>query len=440
MRVFAQALAAILILMLATGTAFAADTVRVGLILPLTGSDSGLGAIEQASFELAVSSINNSGGIGGSRIEMVVEDSMDEPEAARAAVRKLMDEDKVALICSGGGFRSVHAAAGIALNRGFPFLIISTPEDALTEPASYTPSSIRARALRNSLGGTMEPKDRAKAEKAIRKLEKKARSEGKRLRKRFSIFRLGPPLSEYSAGVLSLLKKTLKPKTAAIVHEDTDTGSRQAGYFEEAAKKIGIKTIFSKGFDPNGGDLQTILAAADKESPDILYMISYMGNASRLAGLAGETMAEGTVLAGEGTRFMSPALPQAAEGMLVSSVWHESAGIAGALKYYNTFTGIKNTDPGPDGAAAYSAAFVAASALERADSLQTGDLKEALASTEMTTVFGPVEFGPYDGKLNQDTGGAYAGQWVEGSFSLVWPAEVAGSDPVLPEKPISRSR
>jgi len=50
---------------LVTTIASAADTVRVGIVLPLTGDQANFGEIEKQSFDLAAEEINAAGGING---------------------------------------------------------------------------------------------------------------------------------------------------------------------------------------------------------------------------------------------------------------------------------------------------------------------------------------------------------------------------------------
>ena len=57
--------AAILSLVMAASTGFAADTIKVGVLLPLTGSQAKFGEIEKRSYEMAAEEINAKGGVKG---------------------------------------------------------------------------------------------------------------------------------------------------------------------------------------------------------------------------------------------------------------------------------------------------------------------------------------------------------------------------------------
>ena len=70
--------------------ASAADTVKVGIVLPLTGDQAKFGEIEKNSFDMALEEINAAGGINGKKLELVMEDDTGRPEVGRSVVEKLI--------------------------------------------------------------------------------------------------------------------------------------------------------------------------------------------------------------------------------------------------------------------------------------------------------------------------------------------------------------
>ncbi len=110
-----------------------AFAVRIGALVPLTRP----GWIEAgrhllAGLELAVREVNDTGGIAGSPLELVVRDTAADPQKAAAAVEELSSLGVAALA---GEFHSVaaRAAAARADALGLPFLCSSAVLDALTE-------------------------------------------------------------------------------------------------------------------------------------------------------------------------------------------------------------------------------------------------------------------------------------------------------------------
>lgn len=76
----------------------AADTIKIGAILAVTGPASFLGAPEAKTLDMMVADINNKGGIKGKKIELIIKDSGASPEKAVSFAKQLIEEDKVLAI------------------------------------------------------------------------------------------------------------------------------------------------------------------------------------------------------------------------------------------------------------------------------------------------------------------------------------------------------
>ena len=105
LKKLAKTIACILaILVINFGSASAVEPLKVGIILPLTGKLAKYGDIEQKSFFMAVEEINASGGLGGRKIELIIENTKGKSDVGRAVIEKLIRQDKV--IAIGGGYSS----------------------------------------------------------------------------------------------------------------------------------------------------------------------------------------------------------------------------------------------------------------------------------------------------------------------------------------------
>jgi branched-chain amino acid transport system substrate-binding protein len=69
--------------------------------------------------------------------------------------------------------------------------------------------------------------------------------------------------------------------------------------------------------------------------------------------------------------------------------------------------------------------YVVADSLKRAKALTPEAVREAMAATNMMTVFGPVKFVSYDKKTQQNKLPTYLVQWQKGKLETVWPKEMA---------------
>ena len=85
-----------------------AETFKVGILCPITGTQAVMSEDLMTGFKLAQEEINAAGGILGRKVELIIEDTETRPAPGMDAARKLIEVDKVKIIS--GGFSS-----GVAL-------------------------------------------------------------------------------------------------------------------------------------------------------------------------------------------------------------------------------------------------------------------------------------------------------------------------------------
>jgi branched-chain amino acid transport system substrate-binding protein len=101
----------------------AADPVRIGTILSVSGPAAFLGQDMKDGAQLAVDEINDSGGIDGRRIEWVFYDSQSQTQQALTEARRLISSDGVEIIVGGGNMSGIALAiAPIAESAKIPFI------------------------------------------------------------------------------------------------------------------------------------------------------------------------------------------------------------------------------------------------------------------------------------------------------------------------------
>ena len=81
--------------LVAAAPAAAADTIKVGAILAVTGPAAFLGAPEAKTLEMLAAQVNAAGGVKGMKIELVIKDSAGDAEKALSLAKQLVEEDKV---------------------------------------------------------------------------------------------------------------------------------------------------------------------------------------------------------------------------------------------------------------------------------------------------------------------------------------------------------
>jgi len=366
----------------------AQDTIKIGIVLPLTGDQAKFGEIEKLSFDLALAEINAAGGVKGKKLEFLIEDDTGRPEVGRSVVEKLITKDKVVMV--GGGYSSsvTYAMAGVCQQNQMPFLVNTGSADNISTSGWDW------------------------------------------------IFRLNPPVSEYASSVESLLPSVIKPTSVAILHENSLFGTSGAKEFEKTCEGLKINVLLKEGYESGGIDYKPVLMKVKQLNPDIVYMVSYIMDASLLMKQAKELKLMPKMFIGGAAGFTLPEFQQnagvASEKVISATLWHEVLPYPGAMDYYKKFVAKYGKPTEYHGAEAYAAAYVIADVLKLAKSFSNTDVKQALSETNMMTVFGPVKFISYGKHKNQNKLPTYVVQWIDGKLELVWPADLSTKKFVFP--------
>jgi len=115
----------------------AKESIKIGVMLPLTGDAASYGEPARNIYTLAAEEINAGGGISGRQIELIIEDSKCNGKDATSAAQKLINVDKVQVII--GGFCSSEsiAATPIAAEAKVALFSAGSSSPDLTDISPY---------------------------------------------------------------------------------------------------------------------------------------------------------------------------------------------------------------------------------------------------------------------------------------------------------------
>jgi branched-chain amino acid transport system substrate-binding protein len=115
------------------------QTVKVGVLMPLTGSTAWGGKTTRVAAEMARDEINASGAAGTYKLDLVVADSQCDPRAAHDAAEKLITQDKVQILVGEWCSSATIAAVQVANDHKIPMVVnISTADDIAKNGGKYT--------------------------------------------------------------------------------------------------------------------------------------------------------------------------------------------------------------------------------------------------------------------------------------------------------------
>jgi branched-chain amino acid transport system substrate-binding protein len=121
----------------AGGGAWAAEPIKVGAILSVTGGAAFLGAPEAKTLEMLVEELNKKGGVKGHKIELIVKDSAGSPEKAVSFAKQLIEENKVFAIIGPSTSGETLAIKSIAEEAKTILLSCAAAETIVNPVAKY---------------------------------------------------------------------------------------------------------------------------------------------------------------------------------------------------------------------------------------------------------------------------------------------------------------
>ena len=371
-------------------SALAANSLKIGVMLPLTGRQATFGCIQQQSVLMAAAEVNAGGGINGKKIELIVADTQSNPDIGRRAIERLIKRDKVLVI--GGGFSSTvtWAAISIAQKNKIPFLVNSAAADKITEQGwEY-------------------------------------------------IFRLNQPVSERLDALASFISSVATDvRSVAIVYANSLEHSADARRFFKMAGERGLKPVIREGFDSGTVDFRPLLTRVKAKNPDLIYVAADNAKgAALLVRQSRELKLNPKLFVGGGNSFVQPDFAtragQASDHIVGTVNWTPTVPYRGAGTFNEKFIGRYKTPPEHHGAEAYAGVTVIADALKRTKVSEPENVRDALAQTNLMTVLGPVKFISYNNKSQQNKLPAFLVQWIDGQIQIVWPPKMATRKIVYP--------
>lgn len=94
---------------------------KIGVVVPLTGPVGETGKALQRGLELGVQKVNDSGGVGGKKVEYVVVDDAGDPATSTQLARKLIQQDRVSMLFGTITGDTAEAVSKVAEDAKVPF-------------------------------------------------------------------------------------------------------------------------------------------------------------------------------------------------------------------------------------------------------------------------------------------------------------------------------
>jgi branched-chain amino acid transport system substrate-binding protein len=227
-----------------------------------------------------------------------------------------------------------------------------------------------------------------------------------------------------------------RPKTAAYVTADDPSAAPAVSSFETKLKKLGIKTVYSKTYDPNTSNFDSIASSIAQSKPDLIIQGAVAGDGAQFVqslqklGFSPKVLFQTNAPADQAYASAIGG-PSNANGIFTAEAWSPQAHYPGNAAFVAAYTKMFSHAPSEDAANSYTAAQVLAAAVKAVGRIDQQALQNWLHSNTVQTIVGPLK---WDG-AGDPQGTLLLAQWQKGKLQIVAPAAVATSTRVVNPKP-----
>lgn len=323
---------------LVAGTALPAQTVKIGVLAPITGFAASDGASVKNSIKLAVDHVNAAGGVLGKKVEAVIYDDAADPKQATALARKLIEQDQVKAFVGGSYSMPSRAVAPLFNDEKVPMVA------AYAVHPDVTAGGKNNFCFRNGFLGTVEGKAAAYTCVSI-----------------------------------------LKGKKIAVLTSDNDFGKTMAAGFKtfmDSPAAKGATVVSWQTYPMSEKDYKPYLSKIKGENPDVIFSGGYyfqsgpmvkqareMGITAQFVGEEGADSPEFVAIAGK-----------ASEGFVIVTNLNRDDKRPVVQTFIKEYNAQFKIAPDMVGASAYDAFMIICDAMKRANSLDGTAVQKAIAS------------------------------------------------------------
>jgi branched-chain amino acid transport system substrate-binding protein len=371
-----------------TPTSPAPASIKVGVLISMTGFDATSGQPAKNGYELAVEKINQDGGVYVKEydkkipLELVILDMESDPEKAVARAEALNSQYNVPIAC---GTTLISATAEIFEKNKMPVVASLMTLNALGQ-AGY--------------------------------------------RYWFTIGKLN---SDVANAVLDLFNSLSndKPKKWALFEEQFPFVTELINFVEQGAKDRGFDIVYRGQYATMAPDLSPLINAAKNAGAEVVFAGPNTPDAitiekqSAELGFYPKAMA---LIRGCDDPAWGQLKPMG-NYAIGSPDWHPAFNFPGVDELNAAYKAKFGTEAHINAGPAYASIQLIADVIERAGTLDREKLRDALAASDTMTVMGQIKFRADGGRIDPVPD---VTQWQNGELELVWPDNLKTKPLVYP--------
>lgn len=377
----------------------AEDVITLGAAVSLTGKYALNGANTKNGYDLAITQINDKGGvtIGGKPYVLEVRYYDDESTPARGTelVERLIQQDGVKYIL--GPYSSGLTKAILPITERYKVPMVEAngaARELFTKGYRYIFAVL----------STSDQYLRPALELAAKHADKLGKGEG---------------------GL----------KLAVVTENDPFAQDVRAGVLDDAMR-LGINCVIDDQLPPELNDMSVTLTKVKALKPHLLVVSGHEKGALTAVKQIESLRVDVPMVALThcDSARLAERLPKAASHVFCANQWHSSLGHKGKLfgtakDFARRFEEAYGYEAPYQAAQSAAAVYVFADAFKRAQSLDPEEVRDAIAATDLPTFYGPIKFDENGRNIAKPM---VLTQIVDGEYVVVTPEEWAVREPVIP--------
>ena len=317
------------------------NEIKIGGNVEMTGGVANYGNQALSGMKLAFKQVNESGGVLGKKINLILADNKSEPAEAANATTKLITQDKVSIVMGPIVSSNVLATVKIAEDNK---VVVMTPTGT-NEKITVDNGKVRPFAFRACFIDPFQ----------------------------------GRVMANYAT-------KSLKAKTAVIyIDSSSDYSKGVAAAFEETFVKNGGKVAGKEAFLQKDQDFKATLTKIKAMNADIVFIPAYYEEVGKIVKQARELGINQPLLGTDGwdnPKVVEIAGAAALNNTFFSNHYSSQDSDPNVKKFIDAYKAEYKEEPSSMAALGYDAAMIVIDAIKRANTTDAAKVKEAMEQTK----------------------------------------------------------
>lgn len=339
----------------------AADPIKIGFSMTLTGGLAGAGQAALIAMKIWRDDVNAAGGLLGRQVEFVYYDDSTNPSKVPGIYSKLINVDKVDLVVSSYGTNLIAPAMPIVMKQKMVFIALFGL--AVNERFNYN--------------------------------------------NYFQIMPAGPePKLDWSRGFFNLaMSQSPQPQSIALLAADSEFAKNAVAGARSHAEQLGLNIVYDKTYPPGTADFTPVVRAIMASNPDLVYVGSYPPGSVGIVNAANELDLKAKMFGGGmvGLQYagIQKTLGSKMNGIVNYDFWVPAStlnfeGVDAFLAKYQAAAAGGKVDPLGHYLPPYAYAYlqVLGAAVNAVGKLDHAAIGEHMRNNTFDTVVGAVSFAP----------------------------------------------